>query len=736
MRNFPDQSVPEIQKTPDWCALHLDYAQDILRSSDYNRTLMDEAYRSYNGEKTPASILWLTKTYGKQNRAKFVSYRPHKTKLQLMIGEFLTRPLAATVETINRDAKFEKMKQMDYYYGAMVAKKELNELKTKAGVDVLEGAEIPDSEEDPAWERLSPKDKEESLMQIILNEQIPALDLKQKFSEDLLNCAIASMIYGKVERDEEGETRYISIDPRDAIYEEIKGDTFLEKSPIMGCRQWMSINDVLRRYRLTTKQIELLKDISTSPRNYQSNSVRYNQGGNLVVEVIHIEWKSVIPMYFKKMPKTASQLAFDPSEKYITVELETEKYETNKAWYDEQVKKGKFEIEVKYREDLWEATRIGGLKELDVNMRRAMFQLRRVDDPTRILAGSYSGFLCGTVDGKRISMFNEMENWSNIFDIVMYQILKDINKHKGTVLGFNSAALGRKSSVKEINYDIVNDGFVTYDTSATGNFHGRDVSLNNILQTFDLGLSNSFGALMQFKNDILAMMDRMTGINENREGQIMASTTATNANSAIQASRTITEPFFYGVYLYINKTLMKIVESTKVTWAFYKLEKGEQILGFNKFKWLQVTQEIGFKDYGVHLQDGGKYAQVKQVMQSLLEASLNAKEMRPEDALKFMLAETFADQKAILEESWAKVQEMQSERQQAQMQAQQQMAQEQQQFQLQLAQENREDLQAHDISKIDRKGEWDMRLKGEEMQGKLIQDKFKFDNESISNENI
>ena len=59
-----------------------------------------------------------------------------------------------------------------------------------------------------------------------------------------------------------------------------------------------------------------------------------------------------------------------------------------------------------------------------------------------------------------------------------------------------------------------------------------------------------------------------------------------------------------------------------------------------------------------------------------------------------------------------------------------------QQFQLQLAQENREDLQAHDINKIDRKGEWDMKIKNEEAQGKLIQDKFKFDSESLSNENI
>ena len=736
MKQFPDQTIPQIQKTPEWCALHLDYAQDLLRSSDYQRTLMDDSFRAYNGEKTPESILWLTKTYGRQNRAKYVSYRAHKTKLQLMVGEFLTRPLAATVETINRDAKFEKMKQMDFYFGAMAAKKELEELKTKAGVDVLEGAEIPDSEQDPAWERLSPKDKEEDIMQVILNEQIPSLDLKQKFSDDLLNCSITSMIFGKVERDEEGETRYISIDPRDAIYEEIKGDTFLDKSPIMGSRQWLSVNDVLRRYRLTQKQIELVREISSSPLNFQSNSIRLNQGGGLVVEVIHVEWKSVIPMYFKKLPKTASQLLFDPEEKFIYQELDTEKYESNKAWYDEQVKKGKFEIEVKYREDLWEATRIGGMKELDVNMRRALFQMRKVDDPTRIISGSYTGYLCNTVDGKRISLFNEMQNWSNIFDIVMYQILKDINKHKGTILGFNNAALGAKNSVKQINYDIVNDGFVTYDTSASGNMHGRDVSLQNILQTYDLGLSNSFGALVQFKNDILAMMDRMTGINENREGQIMASTTATNANSAIQASRTITEPFFYGVYLYISKTLMKIVESTKITWAFYKLEKGEQILGYDKFKWLQVTQEIGFKDYGVHLQDGSKYAEVKQFMQSMMEASLNAKEMRPEDALKFMLSETFAEQKSVLEESWSKIQEINSQRQEAQMQSQQQMAQEQQQFQLQLAQENREDLQAHDIAKIDRQGEWDMRIKNGEAENKLIQDKFKFDNENINNQNI
>jgi len=739
MRSYPQTNVLEKEKTPEWCKLFLDYSQDLLRSSDYNRSLMDESFKSYNGIKTPESILYLTKTYGIQNRAKFIPYRAHSTKIKLMVGEFLTRPLNATVTTINRDAKSAKMDQLDFMYGAMEAKQEILDLKNKAGVDVMEGAPIPDGEEDPIFQKMSPKDKEESIMQIILNEQIPSLDLKQKFSNDLLNCSIASMIYGKVERDEEGETRYISIDPRDAIYEEIDGDTFLEKSPIMGCRQWMSIHDVMRRYNFDTKQLEMLKDIANNPQSYanaSNNRIRYSPNGGLVVEVIHIEWKSVTASYFKKMPKTVTQLAFDPSEKFIYTEIDAKSYEDNKEWHDAQVQKGKYEIEVRYAEDLWEATRIGGMEKLDVNMRRSYFIMRSVDEPGKVLSSSYTGFLCGTVDGKRISLMNEMENWSNIFDIVMYQILKDINKHKGTILGFNTAALGAKNTVKKINYDIVNDGFVTYDTSASGNFHGRDVSLNNILQTHDLGLSSSFGALVQFKNDILTMMDRMTGINNDREGQIQASSTATNTNSAIQASRTMTEPFFYGVYLYINKTLTKIVESTKITWAFYKLEKGEQILGVSKFKFLKVSQEIGYKDYGVHLEDSGKYAEVKQFMREQLNASLNAKEIRPEDALAFVWSDIASEQRAILKEGWAKIKELEGQSQQANNQNAMAIEEKRLATQVQIADADREDRQAFRLVEIDAQATADIRVNNNSASNKVIENDHKFSNENLNNENI
>lgn len=738
MLRFPDQTIPEKDKTPEWCSLHLDYSQQLWRGSNSVRDKMSSDFLSWNGIKPPESIKYLTETYGKKNKAKYISYRAHAPKIQLRQGEFLNQPLAATVETINRDAKSAKMEQMDLMYGAMIAKKELTHLKDNVGVDVMEGAPIPEDKNDPLWDHIAPKDKEESIMQIILNEQIIAQDLKLKFSEDVLNGTITSMMFGKVERDEEGETRYITYDPREAIFEEIKGDTFLEKSPILGSAPFLAVHDVLKRYKLRPEQITLLNNISQSPSEYltrTSGAVKVN-GTGILVQVMHIEWKSVIPTYYKKFKKTATQLILDPEETHITVEISVSDYEENKEWHDKQVAAGKYEIIVKYREDIWEATRIGGLKELDVNCRRALFQMRRVDDPSRIFGMSYTGFLCQTVDGVRISLMNEMENLSNIFDITMYKIMSDVIKVRGKNLGFNMAALRKDSTAEKTLHELFNEGILFYDTSSSGNMHGRDVSLPNMITEHDSGLSSSFGALLNFAQYLLDMMDRMTGINENRTGQIQASETAANNASAIQSSRTITAAFDYGVYLYIGKVLTKIVESTKITWAFYKIEKGEQILGVGRHKFLQVSQELGYKDYGVHIQDGSKYSQINQFMRGLMETSLNAKQISQADALNFMIAETFADKKAILEGAEAKLKQFEQEGQQAQMANQQQMQQAQLQQQLEIANADREDRQQNEKDNIILQGDTDIRVNQSKMSDQVIVNDHKFSNESLNNENI
>ena len=670
---LPNIACLETEKTPDWCKGFLFYARNLLTTYDWRRQQMTSLYQSYNGVKTAAhNGLW-EKTYGKQNKAKYIAYRAGRTKLNLLHGEWIKRPLAATVETINIDAISDKMRQMDFMMGAMLAKPALEDLRDKAGVDVMEGAQIPNSEEDPIWAKYSPKDKCEDIMQLILNEKIKKLNLIQKFGEQFLDVCITSSCFGKIEIDEKGNVDYMKIDPRDAIYQEIENDYFLEKSPLKGCRQKMPVYQLLSRYDFTEAEKNTLQDMQATW--YDNWSTRQwmgtMNGQELLVDVIHIEWKAMKPRYYKIAPKTFNQLEWSSETEKVTIEISPKQYELNRKAFDKDVENGKYVIETKWEEDLWEGTMIGGV--IFKNMRRKPFQMRRHDSPAYILDSSYIGINVGTVDGLRISVQKVIENFDNLFDITMYQIMKELAKFKGKVIMYDRAALPKKRTLKEIAYDMANDSFIDVDSSASGNFANRNLSGMELFKEFDLGLSQSVQQLLALKDQILMTMDRLTGINETREGSIQASATVTNSQQAIENSRTQTAPIYYAMELYTEQVLIRIAEASKISYAFYKQDEGEQILGSEKFKYMQITQEIGFRDYGVYIQSGGRYNEIKSKMRSMMEFSINAQQITPLEVLKFEMSETFVEAKQIFEDAYVRVQENAMRQQEADAQNQQAM---------------------------------------------------------------
>lgn len=715
---FPRCDIPEKDKTPAWCGKVLDYAEYLLQAYNFRRAEFTSLYRSYNGVKTPQQNAIWQRTYGKENKAKYIAYRAGRTKINLLQGEFLKRPLAATVETINKEAMSEKMRQMNFMVGAMHAKDAIRDLKEKVGVDVMEGAPVPESEDDPIWTKMSFKDKCEDIMQIILNEQIKSLNLVHIFGEQFVDLAVTNLPFGKIEIDEYGNVRFKRFDPRDAIYEEIEGDYFLEKSTVKGGRERLAIHEVLSRYDFTDKERDTLNDIrSNFSAKYSSSKMIRNNNGEILVDVIHVEWKASRPRYYKIAKKTKNQLDWDSEKDTVMFEIPAEQYEKNKAAFDKDVASGKYIIETRWEEDLWEATRIGGL--IDKNCRRKPFQMRRHDSPAYILDSSYIGLNFGKIDGVSISIQKTLENFDNMFDIVMYQLLKELNKMKGKVMIYNRAALPKNKTMKDIAYDMANDSFIDVDTSGATNFSGRNLDGLDLFREVDLGLSQSVQQLLVLKDQLLMTMDRITGINETREGNIQASATVTNSQQAIENSRTQTAPMYYAFELYIEKVLTRICEATKISYAFFNKEKGEQILGASKLNFLQVTQEIGYRDYGVHIQPGGKYMDVKQKMRAMLELSLNAKEISPLDILKFEMSETFVEAEKIFQDAYIRIQENAIRQQQAEIQSRQQMQQQQLEQQVQLSREEREDIQQHDINKIAAEGEKEILVDDNKTKNKM-----------------
>lgn len=734
MAQYPREDVSYSTKQTDkYKKDHLDYAESLITKNNDSVNVITRLYNSYNGIKKNGANDYIEKRYGKQNATKMVSFKVGRTKLNLLHGEQLKRPLSATVQTINSEAISEKMKQMDTLIGAMIAKKELEDLKNIAGVDVMEGAYIPDGEDDPAWKKMNPKDKEEDIMQIILNNQIVELNLRKTFADLLLDVLICSMCFCKIDSDVNGDVKISRIDPRDAIYEEIENDDYLERSPMIGCRQRLTITEVLTRYTLTKDQRDRLDAARANPAPFLgtdgfSRGYMRMVGGQLMVDVIHIEWDGVEPMYFKKVKKTKSQKMFDPNGDYITLPINGMYYENNLEMHQENVNKGEYEIETRYKIVKYEATRIGGC--IDVNMRPKPYQPRPLDNPSFVTNTTYHGFICGTVDGKRVSIQSLIEPFDTMYDINAYQINKDLARAKGKALLYDLAGLPEGKKMKDILFSILNDGIVEYNSAAAGNFSGKNLDLVNAIKEIDLGLSQSLQYAITLQQNILNQLNQITGINENREGFIAASSTATNANSSISASRTITESIYYGMDIFTRKVMNSIVNLSALTWAFIKVDKGEQILGTEKFKYLQATKKLGFKNYGVHIDDGTRYMDIRRDMKELMTISLNAKEIRPIDAMKVLLSETTAQMEANLEASWEQVRIAAEKSNEANNQMQQQITEAKLRQQIELANADREDRQKQEIDKIVVSADEQIRIDDNKAKNKM------FENQQVANNNL
>lgn len=731
---FPSQTIPQKDKNTAWLREHLNYAESVLTYGKQSYSRMTRLFMGYNGIKVKGAMDWITKRYGLQDKAVYISYRLGRTKIDLIHGEWLKRPLAATLKTINSEAMSEKMAAQDRMMGAMLAKKELEEIKKHTGVDVMNGVPIPEDENDPVWKTMSFKDKAEDMMQIILDNQIKELDVKKKLGDGFKNCAITNYVYCQVERTETGDIELWNIDPRDAIFEAIDGDDYMEKSPVMGCRKWLPVHTVLMRYDLTKEQREQLEAARKNPGSWsgvngQGRGYMRDDNGYLEVAVIHIVWKSVTPTYYKIVPKTATQMELEPDgEPTMRLLLDTEKYEKNKAYHDKQVAKGAYTIETKYREEEYEATRIGGI--IDVNMRPTFFQKHSTDKPSHVLSSTYLGYVHGRTDGVTVSLQQVIENFENIYDITMYQLLKDIVRAKGKIITVDRASLGIQETLETMMHKITNDGILDIDTAQAGQV-GSKFSPKDIIGMIDLGLSDTFPYLVQLRNDIRNELNQITGINENRMGITPASSTATAQQSDIANSRTITEALFYGYSGFVKRVLQQIVNASAISWAFYKLDKGEQILGSEKFEFLKITKDIGYRDYGVFIEDGTAYMEISQKIDTVMQLGINAKTLDTMDVMNVLLAETLSQKKAFLREANERMTRIAQQQQEANNQAQAQMQQAQLDQQLQIHMENREDIQRQEIDVVAAKTEGQIAVDNNKARNEMMKQNMKGEQEII-----
>ena len=708
---FPKQNIPNAEKTKSWVVLHRNYAIALLNSASPRIARITKAMNGYNLRHNPFTVENITTPYNKKpNKTNYVAYPWARPKIDLINNEFLLRPLNATVHTINSAAKSAKLDNYEMVLGVVAAKPHIEKLRQN-GVDPLEGMDIPDDVSEDTLRGMSAKDMNEDLMQIIIDEQVQALDMKFKLAKCFLDIKLGGDCWGRVFVDEHGDECFSRIDPRNRVAEEIEDDIFFERSPAKGHRELMPIHDVLLSFKLTKDQQDYLETQRTS---YLTGNLQIGTGytkinGAVCVPVIFLEWYSTEPVYTKVSPKTKRQLAFDNSSDTVRMDMPVSWYEANPELHQQKSKqfhdkrksgeplngqpfiKGKpnpdadYDVEIEYVEVAYREVFIGagdnGIcvysgqaiddKVSVVDLIKMPFTTVRVDNKKDVYSLSYIGARFNVVNGETIALYELIDRFARVLDNIMYKITQELTKFKGKSYFFNEDGLPRKGTIQKIMYEITNDGFTVFSASAQGSATGRPMTATQLIETLDIGFSESFPRLIELKAEMQRTLDRLTGINEQREGNTMASETATNAQSDKRASQIITEGLFYLMGLYTNRVFNLLCETTKLTWGLYKPEKGKVILGDKMFKFMQVTRTLAEQDYGVYLNDGGRELRLREKWEQDAQAALNAKDLRFKDIVQSDLATTLVEYKTILLNAYDEMAQMKSQEQQAEAKSQQ-----------------------------------------------------------------
>lgn len=715
---FPDQTISKREreeKDKKWYKDHFTYFDNILVSQKENRERLDVLYADYHGKFAEKRRAEWTERYkvGSDNisKTKYILHKLAASKLDRLVGEFEKRSFKPTVMTTNKDAVTAKMKVMAQNLGLMYAADEVNKLREN-GFEIYGGMPVLNIK-DPAFkDKVNPKTQVEKFMTIAMHEQIKRLRIKDLLGvQTLKDVLIGAECHAYTYITPSKKVAVERIHPSNAGYEEFEGDEFIEKSGIVGFRRETNIPDALQQngHKLTKKQKKQLRDIPDNTGNWTSNGLRNveKKKGKVYVWETKIFWFSVKTIKQKITPSKNNEWL-----DYYDKILSDEYYEENKEKIEREASEGKYQIRDNYAVTIYEASRYGS--DIYYDMREQEFIIKSLDDAMSVYY-NYTGLLFNTTDYRRLSLYEKMKDLDELYDGVMFQLRRELGKFKGSVITFDEAFLTKGKTLNDVMYNMTEDQILTYNSNAEEN-QGAIRKEQAGVNSFTIGEVQNIRELLTLKLDIQATMDRISGINEFREGDAPASSTATQNLQGLEASRTVTAPIFFAHNKFLENLLMRIAELTKYSIGVLGDDSFDSIIGDDGITIMKKTSDIPFYNYGVYFLDPNKEAEIRQKVSMYGNLAINRGEIKISDMIESEMAETLTETVSTLKEGLRQMDEFKQREQEAMLKSQQENVQTQVQGQKELM----EDQQEHEKEKIVLKGQVDAQVKTQDAKQKSL----------------
>lgn len=246
------------------------------------------------------------------------------------------------------------------------------------------------------------------------------------------------------------------------------------------------------------------------------------------VRKVKIKWRSMRPiLVLHYFDENGNEQERDVDENYIANEAEGEW--TKKIWIGEW----------------WEGYKIAN--HLYKKIRPAVIQFRKLDNKSYCASG-YVGSLYNTNSNRVQSLFDLMKPYNYQYDAYMYRTEMAFIKAKGRIGELDLANVPEGWKIEQWMYYAEILGWAVKDSFkeskkgvSTGKLAGNMNSSSNVL---NLELGNYIQQHIDMLEYVERQLDKISGIAEQRQGQVETSAGLGTTQQAVEASRTITEPWF------------------------------------------------------------------------------------------------------------------------------------------------------------------------------------------------
>lgn len=693
-KSFPAQKLPMSKKTQAWKEACVDYVVGAGDSGfgGNGRSRSDEMqtyYDLYNSIYNEKDLKYVTNPFKQDDGfpAMAQDYNIIKPYVDQLLGEETKRPFnfhPQRTSDIAASELQEKAKEMlmDYIQATIASK--LSPEQAVRYEQALATGEIQTPEAIAKYLQKDYKDIAETEAYHALQFLKRKLNLTHEFYKGWKDALIGGEeIYyiGVIN----GDPYVERVNPMYFDYEHSLDLEFIDDAAWCRRKMIMSATEIYDRFydKMSERQLnELLELIDQRPGagnnpeirktsiDYESiklhkiNSFTDNPFDIDHIVVYHCCWKSFKKIGFVTLlnPETGEVEEFQVDEDY-------------KVTGTEQSVEWDWIIEV------WEGYRIGD--DMYIGIQPIEYQHISADNPNSQKL-PYTGVVYNNTNSKPRSLVSMMKPLQYMYIVVWYRLELALSRDKGKVAVMDITQIPKSMNIdvnKWMHYlSALGVAFINpYDEGwdIPGREGGKPSQFNQ-LSSWDLTMSNVIAEYIQLMQKIEDMVAKLTGITPQRQGQIAASELVSNANTAVNMSYHITEPWFWNHNQVKRRVLTMLLNTSKAAWKDSKRYLN-YILDDATRAFVQLSDNFFYEDMDIFIDDSTKNQQyIDQLKQLLQPAMQNGASLL--DIAEIITLDNMSMIKNRLEEIEQKRMEQMQQQQQAEQQAQQQMAEQQNQL--------------------------------------------------------